>query len=403
MLTRFPRAIIVLGLVSLFMDMSSEMLYPVGPIYLTTIVGASMVWLGVIEGIAEAVAGIGKGYFGMLSDAAGKRRPFVTFGYAISAVSKPIPALLANVGGVLGARVMDRIGKGIRTAPRDALLAGYTTPEHRGAAFGLHRGMDTAGAAIGPVIALLYLWQHPGDYATLFLLATLPAILAALLTLAIKEPTFAATKPQPPLRQLLLFWAKAPLQYRKLLLMLTAFALVNASDVFLIMRARESGFSDVAAIAGYIGYNLVFALAAYPAGRLSDRIGRRLTIGVGLLLFALVYGGFAIATDHTMLWALFGLYGLYAALTEGVSKAWVSDLVPNENRGLALGLQTMCASLAALVASSWTGAAWGIGSGGGTVPFIISGVVAAGLSLLLVLLPSPAHRPPSHSLKHPSP
>lgn len=387
---RFPRAILLLGTVSLLMDMASEMLYPIGPIFLTTTIGASIMWLGIIEGIAEAVAGLGKGYFGMLSDTAGKRRPFVMLGYGLSALSKPIPGLSASVAGVLGARVLDRIGKGIRTAPRDALLAGYTTPKNRGAAFGLHRGMDTAGATLGPIIALLYLSFYPNDYSTLFLLAAIPALLAAGTTLFIKETSFTPSVKKPGLMESFRFWRESPNQYRKLLIVLTGFALVNSSDVFLIMRSRELGFSDVAAIGGYIGYNAVFALAAYPAGRLSDRIGRGSTMVVGMIIFAVVYCGFAFSTSHLITWVMFGLYGIYAAMTEGVSKAWISDLVPNEHRGLAIGLQTMLTSLAAMVASVWTGAVWA--NFGGTIPLLITATFAVmlGLSLIWVVRKTPS-------------
>ncbi len=378
---RFPRAILLLGFVSLFMDMASEMLYPIGPIFLTTTLGASMAWLGIIEGIAEAIAGLGKGYFGMLSDAAGKRRRFVTLGYGLSAISKPIPGLLASVGGVFAARALDRIGKGIRTAPRDALLAGHTTPNNRGAAFGLHRGMDTAGAALGPVIALLYLSFHPGDYSTLFLLAAIPAVAAAGLTLLIQEAPFTPSVKKPGIADSFRFWRQAPDQYRRLLILLTGFALVNSSDVFLIMRARQLGFSDVEAIGGYIGYNAVFALAAYPVGRLSDRVGRKATMVAGMILFAVAYCGFAISTSHEILWAMFGLYGLYAAMTDGVSKAWISDLVPNERRGLAIGLQTMLTSIGVMVASVWTGAVWA--NVGGTTPLLISAASTLILGLVL--------------------
>ncbi|MCC7439370.1 MAG: MFS transporter [Armatimonadetes bacterium] len=388
---RLPRAVLLLGLVSLFMDMASEMLYPIAPIFLTTTLGASMAWLGVIEGIAEAIAGLGKGYFGMLSDAAGKRRPFVALGYGLAAISKPIPALSASVGGVLGARVLDRIGKGIRTAPRDALIAGHTTPDNRGAAFGLHRGMDTAGAALGPVIALLYLSLHPGDYSTLFLLAAIPAVAAAGMTLLVKEAPFTPAVKKPGVAESLRFWREAPVPYRRLLLLLTGFALVNSSDVFLIIRSRQLGFSDVAAIGGYIGYNAVFALAAYPAGRLSDRIGRGKTMVAGMLIFAFVYCGFALFTNHEMIWVMFGLYGLYAAMTEGVSKAWISDLVPNERRGLAIGLQTALTSIAAMVASGWTGAIWTIVDG--TTPLLITATTTSILSFTLLWIvrntPSP--------------
>jgi len=379
---RLPRAILVLGLISLLMDVASEMLYPIGPIYLTVTLGASIVWVGIIEGIAEAVSGLLKGYFGALSDARGRRRPFVTAGYGLSALSKPIPALLASVGGVLGSRVLDRIGKGMRTAPRDALLASYTTEANRGAAFGLHRGMDTAGAALGPTIALIYLAYHPGNYATLFLLAVIPSALAALATLAVKEERFVPSTQRPGWRESLGFWREAPSAYRRVFVLLTLFALVNSSDVFLIVRAREVGFSDMTAIGGYICYNVIYALAAFPAGRLSDRRGRRVVMTAGFFLYAVVYVGFALASDSGIVWGLFALYGVYAALTEGIAKAWISDLVPNNRRGLAIGLQTMAVSLATLVASLWTGVVWS--GSGARIPLLIAAMTAVVVGLLLL-------------------
>ncbi|HVK39070.1 MAG TPA: MFS transporter [Candidatus Kapabacteria bacterium] len=386
MRTRLPRAVFVLGLVSLLMDVSSEMLYPIGPIYLVSI-GASVAWIGIIEGLAEAIAGLSKGYFGSLSDSVGRRRPFVTLGYVLSALSKPIPAFAASVGGVLGSRVIDRIGKGVRTAPRDALIAGYVTEENRGAAFGLHRAMDTVGAAIGPIIALAYLAVRPGDYTTLFLLAFIPSALAALATLLVRESRFAPAPGRPGIAASLAFWSAAPSQFRRVVALLTLFALVNASDVFLILRARELGFDDTAAIGGYIGYNLVFAAAAYPAGLLSDRYGRRRIALAGFALYVVVYLGFAFADSIEVVWALFALYGIYAASTEGIAKAWLSDLVPNERRGLALGLQATLASLAALVASGWTGAIWSVA--GASTPLAITAGVAAIVGLgLAVLVPA---------------
>ncbi|MEW6277495.1 MAG: MFS transporter [Candidatus Eremiobacterota bacterium] len=376
---RLPRAVLLLGLVSLLMDMASEMLYPVGPIYLTVALGASIAWVGVIEGAAEAVAGLSKGYFGALSDSLGTRRPFVTLGYALSALSKPIPAVFASVGGVLGSRLLDRVGKGVRTSPRDALLAGCASDDNRGAAFGLHRAMDTVGAALGPAVALVYLAYRPGDYVTLFWLALLPSSLAALTTLLVREQRFVPHPGGPSLSDSLAFWRAAPPAYRRLVFWLTLFALVNSSDVFLILRARELGFSDTLAIGAYIGYNLVYAVAAYPAGQLSDRLGRRTVLALGLALFGAVYAGFALSPRAELVWLLFGLYGLYAAMTEGVSKAWIGDLIPQERRGLALGLFTALSSLSALLASSWTGLLW---SGyGAALPLGAAAAVAAVVAL----------------------
>ncbi|MEO5930446.1 MAG: MFS transporter, partial [Candidatus Kapaibacterium sp.] len=374
---KIARAVLLLGLVSLLMDMASEMLYPVGPIYLTVTLGASMAWVGIIEGIAEAVAGLSKGYFGALSDATGRRRPFVSLGYGLSALSKPLPALLASVGGVLGSRVLDRIGKGIRTAPRDALLAGYATAENRGAVFGLHRAMDTVGAAIGPLLALLYLAWHPGDYAALFLIAFIPSALAVATTFLVRETTFVPAERKPGIGQSLRFWREASGSYRSLVVWLTLFAITNSSDAFLILRAKSLGFSDAWAIGGYIGYNLIYAAAAFPAGRLSDVIGRRWVMAAGFTIYAAAYACFALAGGIAAIITGFALYGIYAALTEGISRAWISDLVPNERRGLAIGLQTTLASMGALVASSWTGILWS--ATGPRIPLLI----AAGTGLVV--------------------
>jgi MFS family permease len=377
---KLGRSVLILGIVSLLMDVASEMLYPVAPIYLTSVLGASMAWVGIIEGIAEAISGLSKGYFGALSDARGRRRPFVTLGYALSAISKPLPALFPYVAGVLGSRVLDRIGKGIRTAPRDALLAGYTTPDNHGAVFGLHRSMDTIGAAIGPVLALLYLTYDPGNYGALFLLAFIPSALAMLATLLVKENRFTPAKQKPGIAESFAFWRSAPGAYRTVITWLTLFALVNASDAFLILRAREVGFSDTAAIGGYIGYNVVFALAAFPAGRISDRLGRRWVVVAGFILYGIAYACFALAGSITTAWIGFAIYGIYAALTEGVTKAWISDLVPNERRGLAIGLQTALASLGALVASAWTGFLWVT-----KAPVQVPLLVAAGMAVVVAV------------------
>ncbi len=383
------RSVVVLGVISLLMDVASEMLYPVAPLFLTATLGASMAWVGVIEGIAEGVSGLSKGYFGSMSDRWGRRRLFLTAGYGLSALSKPLPALFASVGGVIGSRVLDRIGKGVRTAPRDALLAGYVPAEKRGAAFGLHRAMDTTGAAIGPIAARLYLGANPGDHTTLFLLAFIPAGLAALGTVTVRESRFAPTSGRPGLRDTFGFWRMAPTSYRRLVLWLTLFALVNSSDVFLILRARDVavavGFGlapDIVAVGSYIGYNLVFALAAWPAGRLSDRFGRRRVMIIGIFLYSISYAFFAVAGGIAAIIVGFVLYGLYAALVEGVVKAWIGDLIPNERRGLAIGLQTTLASIGMMVASGWTGGLWS--AVGPSVPFAVAAasglIVAVGLS-----------------------
>jgi MFS family permease len=266
----------------------------------------------------------------------------------------------------------------VRTAPRDALLAGYTTKENHGAVFGLHRAMDTIGAAIGPALALLYLAYNPGHYAALFLFAFVPSSLAMLTTFFVRENRFTPGATKPGIGESFRFWRSAPATYRTIIIWLTLFALVNASDAFLILRAREIGFTDTAAIGGYIGYNVIYALAAFPAGRISDKLGRKRVIVAGLLLYAVAYACFAFASGITTAWTGFAIYGIYAALTEGVSKAWISDLVPNERRGLAIGLQTTLASLGALVASAWTGFLWVT-----KAPVQVPLIVAAGMAVVV--------------------
>lgn len=375
-----PRSVWVLGLVSLLMDTASEMLYPIGPIYLTAVLGAPVAWLGIIEALAEAVSGISKSYFGALSDALGRRRPLITAGYSLSALSKPIPALMANIPGVLGARLLDRIGKGIRTAPRDALLAGYVTTEQRGAAFGLHRAMDTVGAAIGPGLALLYLAFRPGDYAGIFLVAFVPSSLSAAATFLARDEGRKKSA-SPSLFRFFSYWKRAPTPYRKVLFWLSFFAVANSSDTFLILRARQLGFGDTPALLGYIFYNLVYAATAWPAGILSDKIGRRRVAITGILLYACVYAGFAFGRGATAAWILFALYGLYAAMTEGVAKAWLGDLVSADQHGSALGLHAALASLGTMAASLWTGVLWQIL--GPKAALILSALIAfaAGLGL----------------------
>ncbi len=388
-LKKLPRPVWVLSLVSLFIDLSSEMLYPVVPLFLAGTLGAPFALIGLIEGAAEVTAGLTKGYFGGLSDRIRRRKIFVVGGYTLSALSKPLPGLWVAWPAVLLSRVTDRIGKGARTAPRDALLASYATKEMRGRVFGLHRGFDTLGAALGPAVALIWLTQRPGDYQPLFFIAFVPAIIGSALTLLVREKA-AAVAPSKSRGDLLSFWREATPDYRRLLRLLTIFALVNSSDVFLILKAREA-LGETLALGGYILYNLVYAAASYPAGGLSDKWGRRPVLVSGLVLYAVAYFGFALVRGPS-LWAfgaLFALYGLYAALTEGVAKAWLADTAPEESsRGRAMGLHAAATSLAALVASTGAGLLWsGVGP---AAPFLVA--AAGALSVAIALSRAP-HKP----------
>ena len=351
----------VLSLVSLFTDMASEMLYPIMPLFLKQI-GYSAIFIGVLEGVAEAVAGLTKSYFGKKSDALGKRLPFVQFGYGLSAISKPLLAIFIYPWWIFFSRTLDRLGKGIRTGARDAMLSDESTTETRGRVFGFHRSMDTMGAVFGPSIALVYLYFYPGNYRTLFIIAIAPGILAIISTLLIKETKKAISQKKEIIQANLFafssYWKNSPQAYKKLLTGLLLFALFNSSDVFLLLKMKESGIGDTAIIGIYIFYNLIYALFSYPVGILADKMGLKKVFISGLIIFAIVYTGFAINNNIYIFLSLFALYGLYAAATEGVSKAWISNLVPKNETASAIGTYSGFQSIAALVASSLCGFLW---------------------------------------------
>ena len=379
MLKKIPKQVVFLGLISLFTDMASEMLYPITPIFLASVLGASMVSVGVIEGLAEITAGFLKGYFGFLSDKLGKRSMFVVSGYSISALSKPLPGIFPYIFIVLISRVTDRIGKGIRTAPRDALLAGYSN-SNTGAIFGFHRGMDTLGAVLGPLIALLLLRIYNYDYKLIFIIAFIPSLIAVTFTFFIKDKKV-EIKERKKL-QYIAFWEESPQTYKTLVILITIFSLVNSSDIFLILKSRNISHSDIIAILGYVFYNLIYAGSSYPAGLISDRIGKKKIYILGLLIFSAVYFGFASSENFVLTWILFAFYGIYAASTEGILKAWVSDLVAYEKVASAVGLITMLSSIAMFLGSILTGFLWD--AFGSSVPFYISSAVSLIVALSLI-------------------
>jgi MFS family permease len=379
-LKELPKQVILLGLVSLFTDMASEMLYPVTPIFLTVVLGSSMAVVGLIEGIAELTAGILKGYSGNLSDKLRKRSIFVVIGYSISALSKPLPGIFPSIGVVAASRTTDRIGKGIRTAPRDALLASYSG-KNTGAVFGFHRGMDTLGAAIGPLLALLLLSVYQNNYQLIFLIAFVPSLIAVSLTLVVKDNVI--VKDKKDRKNFLLFFNQSSRTFKKIILLLTLFALVNSSDVFLILKSRAVTNSSSLAIIGYVFYNLVYAFASYPVGKVSDKLGKKKILITGFIIYSFVYLGFALANNLTIIFVLFAFYGIYAASTEGIAKAWVSDLIPDENRGTAIGILTMTTSIAIMLGSFLAGILWD--KFGSAVPFLLSSIVSFIIALLLFL------------------
>ncbi|MBK8610869.1 MAG: MFS transporter [Chitinophagaceae bacterium] len=339
------------------------MLYPVMPLFLKHI-GYGALFIGVLEGIAEAVAGLSKSYFGKLSDKSGKRLPFVQFGYTLSAISKPMLAIFIYPWWIFLSRTIDRLGKGVRTGARDAMLSDESHSKNKGRVFGFHRSMDTLGAVFGPAIALTYLYFYPNHYKTLFLIAFLPGLLAIVSTLLIKEKkkpgaTPGSTKPNKvSIFAFVGYWKTGSTAYKKLVTGLLLFALFNSSDVFLLLKMKESGLNDTAIIGVYIFYNLVFALLAYPIGILADRLGLKKIFIAGLVIFSLVYVGFAFNNNLIIYLLLFFFYGVYAAATEGISKAWISNIVHKSETATAIGTYSGFQSICAFIASSLCGLLW---------------------------------------------
>ncbi|MBK6909363.1 MAG: MFS transporter [bacterium] len=350
-----------LGWVSFFTDVSSEMLYAVTPIFLTTVLGAGPGVVGVIEGVAEATASILKGLSGWYSDRIRRRRRFILVGYALSAFAKPLIALAGSWLFVLVARFLDRLGKGVRSSARDALIADVTPAALRGRAFGLHRAMDTAGALLGVAVTLLIMERFGGTgkpeilLRNLYWLAFLPALLGVLIIFFVREPRreqsaspgMAPTGRKPLGKSFWWIVGLASIAY-----------LGFSSDAFLILKARDGGLTVTQVLIGYLLYNLSYTLAAWPVGKLADRLPKELLIAVGLFIYALVYFGFAALDSRWLVFALFAAYGLYAALTEGVFRALIANVVAPDVKATAIGLFSMITGMLALIASLAAGWLW---------------------------------------------
>lgn len=375
------RPVFFLGIVSLLTDISSEMIYPLVPLFLTTSLGAPVAAVGLIEGVAESAASALRTVSGWLSDRLRARKSLVVIGYALSAIAKPLLAAAQVWPAVLGARFVDRSGKGIRTAPRDALIADVTPFGLRGRAFGFHRAADTVGAIAGPAIGLGLLSAFGNQFRPVFLLAFVPAAAGVALLALIPErrPDRHDDGERVPLWRL-----GAP--FYAFLGVSLLFALGNSSDAFLILRASNLGLSSTEAVSAYITFNAAYALLAMPAGIASDRLGRRSVIGLGFLIFAGVYLGFALAGSGAAMWPLFAVYGMYMALTEGVGRALVADLAPARARATALGLYTGALGGMVLLSSVLAGLLWD--QVDVRAPFLLGAATGiASFVLLLVLLP----------------
>ena len=367
-----------LGWVSFANDLSSELAYPIVPLFLTITLGAPVKVLGLIEGIAEGIALGLRGVAGWLSDRMGERRvPWIFGGYGLSAVSRPVLAAAPGWGWVLTARIADRLGKGARTAPRDALIRDSSPPELVGASFGYHRAMDSLGAVLGPLAAVAMLEAHL-SLRTILYVAVIPGILAVALVSFIKE----AKRPEPvqeiePQRALGL-----PGEFWFVLGTWTVFSLGNSSDAFLILRSRNLGLGLTLVVLSYALYQFVYSSFSWPLGALSDRIPRPIILAAGLVVFALVYLGFAFAPGSWAVWPLFAVYGAYIAATDGVAKAWIADQVPGRAAGTAYGVFAAVTGLALVVASGVAGLLWSYVSP--KAPFLLgAGSAVAALALLL--------------------
>jgi len=368
--------------------MASEMLYPIMPIYLKSI-GFSIVLIGILEGVAEATAGLSKGYFGKLSDNSGKRVPFVQIGYAFSAISKPMMAIFIYPLWIFFARTIDRFGKGIRTGARDAILSDEATADTKGKVFGFHRSLDTLGAVLGPSLALVYLYYFPENYKTLFFIAFIPGLLAVLASFLLKErrKNGIPQKITTPFFSFLNYWSVSPTAYKRLVIGLLAFTLFNSSDVFLLLKAKQSGLDDTLVIGIYIFYNLIYALFAFPIGIIADKVGLKKIFIIGLLLFSAVYFGMSVNTNLYLFFGLFFLYGIYASATEGISKAWISNITDKKDTATAIGTFSGFQSICTMIASSLAGLIWF--QFGATMTFLITAVATIIIVAYILTIPKP--------------
>ena len=376
--------VFILGLVSFFNDIASEMIYPIVPIFLTSVLGAPMAIVGLIEGIAESTASILKVFSGWLSDKAGKRKPFAVMGYSLSTFAKPL-LFFANAWSlVLIARFVDRVGKGLRAPARDALIADSALEGAVGRSFGFHRAMDTAGATVGPLLALLLIYIFNGNFRPIFLITIIPSTIGVLLLLfLVKEKMRNIVIHAEPVKLNIKQFSP---QFKMFLLISLVFAAGNSSDAFLILRSKDLGFTTFSVVLAYVVYNFFYSFLSLPFGHLSDKIGRKKVITAGFLVFALVYFGFAFSNSPTPIWFLFAIYGFYMALTEGVGKAYICDTVASDKRGTALGVYYTLTGMVTFFASAVAGLLWNYWSV--RAPFIYGCAMAVLACLLFITLKS---------------
>lgn len=378
-----PRTVMALGFVSLFMDLSSEIVHALLPIFLTTTLGASVVIVGIIDGIAEATASISKVFSGYLSDRMGRRKPLILLGYGMAALTKPLFAVAQGAGLILGARFADRIGKGMRGAPRDALVADVTPEAIRGRAFGLRQSMDTIGAFLGPLLAIGLMLYFQDDMRAVFWVAVIPAVISALIVLVwVREPSdqTRSSSPRSPLRLRDVrqfstpFWSVAVIG--------VVFTLARFSEAFLILRAVDSGLPVALAPLVLVAMNLVYALGAYPAGITSDRFPAAMLLRLGLLCLIVADVLLALGSGLTAIFIGIAMWGAHMALTQGLLAKLVADHAPPRLRGTAFGLFNLMSGITMLLASTLAGLLWS--EFGPSAPFL-AGASFAVLTFVLTI------------------
>jgi len=347
--------ILILGFTSLLTDVSSEMIYPILPVFLVSTLGASPAILGLIEGIAESAASLLKVFSGYWSDRMKRRKPFTIFGYANSAAGKLFLFFASSWSFVLIGRIIERFGKGIRTAPRDALIAEATASGKTGAAFGLHRSLDALGAVVGVILAYFIVVYYKGDIRNIFLMSLVPAFLGVILLFLVKEKKAAEGKKSLRIK---FEWRTLDKKLKLFLAFTFLFTLGNSSNQFLLLKARNAGNSLTAVILLYLVYHISRVIFTYPVSRLSDKIGRKKVLVFGYFIYGLVYLGFALNTSLNMFWILFGVYGLYMGFTEGVEKALITDIAPGDLKATIMGLHATLVGIGLLPASLLAGLFW---------------------------------------------
>jgi MFS family permease len=356
---KIPKNVFILGLVSFFNDVASEMVYPIIPIFLTSVLKVSTPIVGLIEGIAEATASFGKFIFGYLSDKVGSRKPFVSSGYALSSISKVFLGLAQAWPLVLFARFIDRLGKGVRTSARDSLLLQNTTKKNKGFIFGYHRTFDSAGAVLGPIIGLILIYFLKENLRFVFYFAAIPGMIGVLLLIFfVNEKHQVSSSINNKKETIKISWKNFSPRLRLFFFASIIFSLGNSSDAFLILRAKNLGLTTLLAVLTYVVYNLSQTLLATPMGKLADKIGAKRVFEGGLLVFALVYFFFGFIKNPVFLWLLFPIYGIYIAATDGVSKAYVSEFITEKESGSYFGLYQMIIAVGSFFASWFAGILW---------------------------------------------